>query len=248
MNSKSRTRAKIGPLNDGKGGLIQDNKEMSIILNKIFSTVFTKEDLSNIPVAKVRVKDGEGIEEVRIEKKDVTKAIEKLKRNKSAGGEGMDSSFIKEIGDSLAGPLMELFNKSLLEGKVPDDWKVADVTPVYKTGSKQDPGNYRPVSLTSHVGKLMERILKEKIVEFLEENKLLGESQHGFRKDKSCLTNLLEYSQIVADYIDNGEPVDIIFLDFQKAFDKVPHERLLEKMKAHGIRGRVLEWIREWLR
>src|SRR5277367_6601805 len=141
----------------------------------------------------------------------------------------MDSSFIKEIGDSLAGPLMELFNKSLLEGKVPDDWKVADVTPVYKKGSKQDQGNYRPVSLTSHVGKLMERILKEKIVEFLEETKLLGESQHGFRKDKSCLTNLLEYSQIVADYIDNGEPVDAIFLDFQKHLTKYLMRGFLKK-------------------
>ena len=83
---------------------------------------------------------------------------------------------------------------------------------------------------------------------YLETNKLLRTSQHGFRKGRSCLTNLLTFLDQVTDGLDRGESVDVIFLDFAKAFDKVPHERLLRKMEAFGIGGEVLAWVREWLR
>jgi hypothetical protein len=121
------------------------------------------------------------------------------------------------------------------------------VTAIFKKGKKSDPGNYRPVSLTSNVGKILERIIKEDMVDFLENNFIIGKSQHGFRNKRSCLTNLLEFMEKVAEMLDKGEPVDVIYLDFQKAFDKVPHQRLLAKLKAIGIRGRLLNWIRQWL-
>jgi len=115
-------------------------------------------------------------------------------------------------------------------------------------GAKWDPANYRPVSLTSQIGKIMERIIKEDIVKFLESNNLINNCQHGFRQKRSCLTNLLEFMEKVAEYLDSGELVDVIYLDFQKAFDKVTHKRLIARLEEIGIQGNLLNWIREWLK
>jgi len=103
------------------------------------------------------------------------------------------------------------------------EWKRANVTPLFKKGSKGNPGNYRPISLTSYIGKVMESILKDKMFDHLVNNKLINKSQHGFTPKRSCLTNLLEFLEFVTEAVDRGELVDVIYLDFQKAFDKVPH-------------------------
>jgi ribonuclease P/MRP protein subunit RPP40 len=124
---------------------------------------------------------------------------------------------------------------------------MANVTALFKKGSKKDPGNYRPVSLTSQICKIMERLIKEDLTNFLESNKIIYNSQHGFRKNRSCLTNLLEFMETVSNRLDHGEPLDIIYLDFQKAFDKVPYGRLLLKLEAVGIKGNLLNWIGAWL-
>ena len=103
------------------------------------------------------------------------------------------------------------------------------------------------MSLTSVVCKLLESIIKDAIMEQLEQHKLISVSQHGFLPGRSCLTNLLAYLESVTKHVDSGLPVDTVYLDFAQAFDKVPHRRLLMKLKAHGIDGVVLEWIRRWL-
>jgi hypothetical protein len=95
--------------------------------------------------------------------------------------------------------------------------------------------------------KCFERIIKDEIVRHLESKLLIQDSQHGFRSNRSCLTNLLESSEYITRLIDEGNPMDIIYLDFSKAFDKVPHKRLVEKLKAHGIKGEIVTWIEEWL-
>jgi hypothetical protein len=144
-------------------------------------------------------------------------------------------------------PLIDLFKTSMEEGSIPNDWKCANVTAIFKKGIRTEPGNYRPVSLTANICKVMERMIKEDIVNFLERKQIIRNSQHGFRNKKSCLTNLLEFMEHVSQKLDKGEPVDIIYLDFQKAFDKVPHKRLLAKLKAIGIEGNLLRWIGLWL-
>jgi len=101
--------------------------------------------------------------------------------------------------------------------------------------------------LTSIVGKLLESIIKDQIVNFLEDNNLIKDSQHGFMSGRSCLTNLLDFMEEVTRELDNGNCVDVVYLDFSKAFDKVPHRRLLSKLKAHGITGKVLKWVSSWL-
>ena len=108
--------------------------------------------------------------------------------------------------------------------------------------------NYRPISLTSVVGKLLESIIARNIREHLEKYNLIKSTQHGFMKGKSCLTNLLTFYRKVYEAADKDENYDVIYLDFSKAFDKVPHQRLLHKVKAHGIGGKVYTWIEAWLR
>ena len=119
-----------------------------------------------------------------------------------------------------------IYNSSLRDGQVPLEWKRANVTSLFEKGSKRNPGNYRPISLTSYIGKVLESILKDKMFDHLVNNKVINKSQHGFMPKRSCLTNLLEFLEFVAEAVDRGELVDVIYLDFQKAFDKVPRARL----------------------
>ena len=121
--------------------------------------------------------------------------------------------------DILSAPLAVLYSKSLYEGVVPSDWKLANVTPIFKKGSKSNPSNYRPVSLTSVPSKIIESLIRDCMIEHL------TSSQHGFMNRKSCLTNLLEFLETVTRTVDEGDPTDIIYLDFSKAFDKVPKLR-----------------------
>ncbi len=152
-----------------------------------------------------------------------------------------------EARNELAEPLSILFTKSLANGELPRDWKEAYVTPIYKKGCKHNPGNYRPVSLTSVLCKLMETILRDVIMKHMEDNQLLSPSQHGFRSGRSTVTQLLESLESWTSLLDKGRNIDIVYCDFQKAFDSVPHMRLLKKIENYGIRGQILKWIKSFL-
>jgi len=149
--------------------------------------------------------------------------------------------------NELAVPLEIIFNMALETGCSPQEWKEANVTPIFKKGTKGDPGNYRPVSLTSVPCRLMESVVKDKIMSHLLENNLIRDSQHGFMPGRSCSTNLVEFMDYVTRAVDEGKSVDIFYLDFAKAFDKVPRRRLVKKMTAKGIHPVVVTWIDQWL-
>jgi hypothetical protein len=121
------------------------------------------------------------------------------------------------------------------------------VVPFFKKGSKAKAGNYRPVSLTSQVCKVFESLLRDAINKHLENFRLISDSQHGFSKEKSRLTNILVFLEDLTRLVDEGQCVDTAYLDFAKAFDKVPHRRLVDKLRALGIDGDVALWIQEWL-
>ena len=140
-----------------------------------------------------------------------------------------------------------MFNLSLEEEIVPSEWKEANITPLFKKASRKKPENYRPVSLTSVVGKLLETLIRDHMVEILVKHKLINTSQHGFLKAKSCLTNILCFLEEITKWVDDGSPVDVVYLDFQKAFGKVPHQRLLFKLNAHCIGNDVINWMEKWL-
>ena len=138
---------------------------------------------------------------------------------------------LKNLHSELKKLLYLLFRKSLDEGTVPNDWKMANVSPIHKKGNKKLTSNFRPVSLTSVVGKLLERLINQAIMTHLSQHNLINDTQHGFLPKRSCQTNLLLYLELQTSCIDKGLGIDVLYLDFAKAFDKVPHKRLLKKSK-----------------
>ena len=176
----------------------------------------------------------------------VAKKIKAMKDNKSPGVDGIPPKLLMETVEQISIPLARVFNLSLKEGVVPFEWKEANIIYHYLKRVREISQNYRPVR-TSVICKLLERLIKDHMVDFLVKHKLLNSSQHGFLKARSCLTNMLCFLEEITKWIDMGSPVDIIYLDFQKAFDKVPHQRLLLKLKAHGIGDSITDWIEQWL-
>jgi len=242
---KTKVRASVGPLKVGSE-VISDNKGIANVLNESFCKVFSRENVNIIPECQ-NLPFMSTINDVYFSENDVKQKISKLKTSSSKGPDNISTRFLKDFGDILSKPLANIFNKSMTTGQVPGDWKLANVTLIFKKGSKSNPENYRTVSLTLVPCKLMESIIRDNIVNHLLLNQLIKSSQHGFMKNKSCTTNLLEFLEKVTKMVDNGDPVDIIYLDFSKASEKVPKFRLLAKMKAHGIQGDVLRWISECL-
>ena len=179
---------------------------------------------------------------------DVEKVLCNLNPNSAPGPDGIHPLILRRLADIISLPVARIFQLSLQEGCLPNDWKVAVVKPMYKGGSPHAPSNYRPISLTCVLGKCLERIVKSAIQCHLDKLNLLSSAQHGFQKGRSCVTNLLLARESWAASIDRGLHLDVIFVDFSKAFDKVPHPRLLLKLQSYGVCGQVLTWIAEFLK
>ena len=248
INNKKSARRDIGPLNKEDGDLAFTDSEMSDVLNKYFCTVFTLENTTDLPTAPLTYSGENKLTDIYVTTQIVEQKICKLNKYKSQGPDKIPARIIKELAKELATPLVVLFNQSLRTSHIPDDWKKANVTPIFKKGKTDDPANYRPISLTSIIGKLLESIVADYIVDHLNENNLLIDTQHGFRRHRSCLTNLLEFFDFIIREYDINRAVDVVYLDFQKAFDKVPHKRLMLKIRALGIEGKVADWVEEWLK
>ena len=250
VRSKQRNKENIGPLKDKSGEIIVNDEIAANALNNYFSSVFTAENKNNIPKAQhiFAGTDSEFLDSVKITEQLVKKKLDELRTDKSPGVDEIHPKLLRELSCELAKPLAKMFQKSLEDGVVPEDWRNANITSLFKKGNKSEAQNYRPISLTSVVCKMLESIIKDEIVMHLEKCKLIRDSQHGFTKGRSCLTNLLEFFEEVTKLLDSGQPVDVIYLDFAKAFDKVPHIRLLTKIKSHGIAGKILTWIESWLK
>ena len=245
IKSKTKAHTGIGPLKDSDGRLVTDEKEMSEKLNKFFASVFSRENTSNIPTRDLET--NAKLENVIFTESTIRKQITKLKSNSAPGPDKISAHLLQHAREELLLPLKIIFNLSLKSGTVPQDWRHATVTPIFKKGTKGDPANYRPVSLTSIPCKIFESILKDKIMQHLMSNNLINESQHGFMPGKSCSTNLVIFLDKLTEIVDRGKAADIFYLDFAKAFDKVPKARLIQKLRTKGISGNILNWIENWL-
>jgi len=226
------------------GALYEDSATKADILNKQFSSVFSLETDNATP------KTGhlhETVPEIVINPKGVYKLLQNINPHKATGPDNIPGNFLKQLAVEVTPVLTQIFTASITQGKVPDQWKEALITPIFKKGDRSTASNYRPVSLTCICCKLLEHILHTNIINHMEENNVLSKFQHGFRKMRSCESQLINTLQDLSDGINEGEQIDCILLDFSKAFDKVPHRRLLAKCDYYGIRGNILKWIASFL-
>ena len=157
-----------------------------------------------------------------------------LKPNKAAGPDMIRPLILRDLHDTIAPILQVIFSRSLEIGKLPRDWKVANVVPIFKKGSKHLPVNYRPVSLTCFYSKVMEHVIVSQVNRHLESRGITDRNQHGFRRGLSTETQLIDF---ISTGTANGKQVDAVVMDFSKAFDKVAHNRLLYKIDKYGIQG-----------
>jgi len=249
IHNKEGIKESPHPLFDARGNIVNKDEEKSEVLNAFFTSVFNSQtgysQGSQTPVLEDR--EGEQNKPPIIQEEAVNNPLCHLDNCKSMGPDGIHPRELRELSEELAKPLSIIYHQSWLTGKVPDDWRVTNVTPIYRKGQQEDPGNYRPVSLTSVLGKIMERFILSALTAHVKDNQGIRPSQHGFMKGRSCLTNLISFYDQVTRLVDEGKAVDVIYLDFSKAFDTVPHSILLEKLAAHGLGGCTLRWTNNWL-
>jgi len=244
IKSKRNDSSGVSPLR--KQGLTHsDPKLKAEILNDQFSSVFTREDLSSMPPTPTT--KAPTIQDININTEGVAKLLSKLSPYKAPGPDKIPPRVLKEAANELAPAIALLFQASLKQGRLPAEWKQAIVAPIFKKGDRAAPANYRPISLTSILGKTLEHIICSHIMKHLDLHKLLSNNQHGFRRKRSCESQLIITIQDLALNTDSKYQTDAILLDFSKAFDKVPKERLLMKLQAQGIKGSTLTWIRDFL-
>ncbi|KAK3096436.1 hypothetical protein FSP39_000095 [Pinctada imbricata] len=185
--------------------------------------------------------------DIKIDSRGVHKLLKGLKPHKATGPDMVPARLLKDFADEFSTILTRLFQSSLDGSRIPSDWRKAAIVPIYKKGDKHKASNYRPVSLTSISCKLLEHIIHSNIMDHYEHLDILTDKQHGFRSKRSCETQLILTIQELASTLSVGEQVDVILLDFSKAFDKVPHTRLLNKLEYYGVRGNINYWISDFL-
>ena len=170
-----------------------------------------------------------------------------MKTTSSPGPDGVPAYLYQKFAEVLATPIIWIWKNSMESGTMPEETLLAYITPILKSVDRSEPANYRPVSLTNHLTKIFERVLRKEMVKHLESQDLLNKTQHGFRAKHSTITQILSYYDSILSMLEEGNAVDAIYLDFSKAFDKVDHRILLKKLECVGITGRLLQWIESFL-
>ena len=242
----------VAPLKS-EGKLITDAKEKAEILNKQFFTAFSEGGVYSEEEFKEKCKidssksEYEPMKDIDISVKGIQKLLSGLNPSKATGADGLPPRVLKELATQIAPILTMIYRVSLRTGKVPSDWRQALVTPLFKKGEQYEPINYRPVSLTSIPCKLLEHIIVSNMMKHFDDQNILCNQQHGFRRGRSCETQLLEFVEEVSAGLDNGFSTEVVVLDFAKAFDRVNHSLLTHKLAYYGIKGNVNSWIADFL-
>ena len=251
VGSKSKTRSGIpdliipGKENSEEKNMTENNRDKTDVLVDYFSSVFTKEDLVDMPDMEEQTENT--LEDVIFTDRDVNARLKGLNKTKSAGPDELAPRILWEIADIIDKPVAHIFRTSLNEGVIPSEWREAKVSAVFKKGKKELPENYRPVSLTCILCKVLEGIVRDQMLKFLREESLLSNRQYGFISGRSTTLQLIKVFDEWTKVLEEGGSLDCIYMDFKKAFDTVPHQRLQKKLNKYGIRGKVFSWISDYL-
>ena len=239
----------IGPLIDAAGKIIACPVKMASMLVHQYSTVFStpKEPLKSPQEIFDDQEMGGGLFDFEFTEDDLIEAISEISPSSAAGPDRFPAILLKQCKHVLTSPLRMIWRKSLDLGVVPRSLKTAHIIPIYKGGCRGTPKNYRPVALTSHLIKIFEKVLRKKVVKYMEKYNLFNTSQHGFKCGRSCLSQLLSHYDRILELLESGANVDVIYLDFAKAFDKVDFGITLMKLKSLGVSGKVGKWIYSFL-
>ena len=227
------------------GSEVRDPSVLSNTLNLYFASVFTPASAYTSP--RVYVPDGQLLNTIDVSIEDINKVLNALPAKTSTDNDNLSYKVLKEGGMPVASCLYDLFALSLQSKSIPSAWKIGIVSPIHKGGPRNIVSNYRPISVTSCCCRVLERIVKNKIVCFLAERNFTTGTQHGFVSRRSTDTMLLKFYEYVTDRVDQGLIVDAVFFDFSKAFDVIPHNTLMSRLQSCGISGDVLSWIRNFL-
>ena len=244
IRAKGMPLEDIPPLEDN-GITYYSPKEKATIFNEYFATQCSVTDEGE---ALPQLNEIHGtIEQLLITTDTVKEVLKNLDGKKAVGPDLVHNKVLIATAEVICEPLTYLFNRSLTEGKFPACWKRAHVTPIFKKGNKQECGNYRPISLLSCIGKVLEKYVQSHVFSYLMENNLLTTAQSGFIPQDSTVYQLTSIYDDFCKFLDDKTTAQVIFFDISKAFDKVWHRALLYKLSALGIRGQLLDWFSDYL-
>ena len=246
VNQKLSSSSGIAPLKSTDGLIHTVDSEKANLLNEYFHSVFTV-DNGTLPIFPNRVNSPNSIEDISIDSIMLANIIKNLKSNSAAGPGHLPPIFFKKCMSPLLHPLCVIFRVSIDLHDLPAEWKLSIITPKFKSGSPSDCQNYRPISLTCTICKILERIIVNNLLHFLSTHNLISNSQHGFLKRHSTTTNLLESLNDWTISLSNKQTVVVGYIDFQRAFDVISHNKLLHKLSSYGISGNLLRWISSFL-
>ena len=216
----------------------------------IFNEHFAKKStLPNIlpPIPPFEVLTDASLDSLTFSEDDVHKVLKNLDTSKATGPDGVSNTLLKKCANAISQPLCCLFNKSLSCGKFPSDWKKANVSPIFKSNDKQKHTNYRPISLLSNIGKILERLVFMRLYEYCMNNGLLTWRNSAYKAYDSTTNQLIYLTHKIYEALDKGQDVCLVSLDASAAFDRVWHEGLIHKLKQNGIKGMMLPWLIDYL-
>jgi hypothetical protein len=220
--------------------------EKAELFNSYFSSVFQPSTTNQATNSRnSRLPTDSQLSEITLDVEEVVNSLLNLNVSKASDPDGIPARLLKECSHQIAPSLCTLYNHSLRSGHIPSEWKSADVTPVHKKNSKEPAANYRPISLLPIISKTLERCIYWRFYDHVVN--LISPCQHGFLRNRSCVTQLLSAFHSIGQDLDKNTQTDVLYLDFAKAFDSVDHNLLLDKLRWYGVTGSVLDWFADYL-
>ena len=243
----TKFKSPVGPLADEDNNLQSDPTVMGNILQKQYQKAFSNPDNVDAESVQLGEAPAEELSSILFTIDDVLTAIKETGKFSAPGPDQFPALVLRECKDALAPSIAKLWQLSFDTSNIADMFRSQSIIPIFKKGSKAVAANYRPVSLTSHLIKLCERMIRKEMVSFFEQNNMFNPNQHGFQSGKNCLTQLLHHIEDIMCDLNLDRNADVIYLDFSKAFDKVDHKILLKKLRSFGIKGKLHDWITSFL-